>query len=277
MDIEHLKSWIGRKETALDLITEGLLDRFNKTLLRDEVISGAPTAGIHWCLSPPTVYISDVGEDGHPKRGGFLPPVPLAYRMWASGKINFQKPLPLNQPVSRCSEILDVKLKDGTAGPLIFVDVGHQFTSGEEEYLYETQTLVYKDSSGAGTPTMLAEPEILSERTLYPDSVLLFRYSALTFNGHRIHYDYPYATNDEGYPDLVVHGPMIATFLMHFAIECEPGRRLLSFQFRGASPAFSGRPLRLIASKADHGLSLEARGEEGRLIMRATAVFSDDA
>lgn len=276
MDIEYLKSWVGRKETAVDIITESLLERFNKTVLRDEAIRGGPTAGIHWCLSPPTVSISDVGEDGHPKKGGFLPPIPLTYRMWASGKINFQKPLPFNQPVSRCSEILDVKLKQGRAGPLIFVDVGHQFTMGEEEYLYETQTLVYKDSSGAGTPTILEEPEIISERTLYPDSVLLFRYSALTFNGHRIHYDYPYATNEEGYPDLVVHGPMIATFLMHFAAECATRRRLLSFQFRGVSPAFSGRPLRLIASKVDHGLSLEARGEDGRLIMKATADFSDD-
>lgn len=277
MDIEHLKSWIGRQEKAIDTINKGLLDRFNKTLGRDDIqeAGAVPPAGIHWCLSPPTVSMNEVGDDGHPKRGGFLPPVPLAYRMWASGKINFQTALPVDQPIDRHSEILDVSLKAGKAGPLVFVDVGHKFISNENECLNETQTLVYKSIGGVGAPQIPEAVHILHERTLDPDPVLLFRYSALTFNGHRIHYDYPYATQTEGYPDLVVHGPMIATFLMHFAADCASNRTLSSFQFRGVSPAFSRRPLRLIASSADNGLKLEAQGEDGRLIMKASAGFID--
>ena len=276
MDIEHLKSWIGRSESADDIITRGLLERFCNTLGLDEINNTLMAAGIHWCLSPPTVLMSEVGKDGHPQRGGFLPPVPLAYRMWASGDINFGKPFPINQAVNRHSEIADIQLKEGKLGPLIFVDVDHRYFRGDEEYLNETQTIVYKDSRGAGTPPMPEEFEIMSERTLYPDPVLLFRYSALTFNGHRIHYDYPYATNQEGYRDLVVHGPMIATFLMHFAAECNPTHRLSRFQFRGASPAFSGEKIRLIASHAEKGLRLQARGEDGHLIMKAEAKFASD-
>jgi len=275
MDIDHLKSWIGREQVAADIITPGLFERFVKTLGRPNDERAPLPPGIHWCLSPPAVSMDEIGADGHPKKGDFLPPVPLAYRMWASGKITFLQPLRLGQTLTRRSEILNVTLKEGTAGALVFVDIGHYLSEKGVDFLHEKQTLVYKSVAGVAPPQMADEPEILNERTLHPDSVLLFRYSALTFNGHRIHYDFPYAREVEGYPDLVVHGPMIATFLMHFAVDCMPARRLSAFEFRGVAPAFSGRALRLIATRADDALALQARGEDGRLVMKAVAEFSD--
>ena len=266
LDMDHLAGWVGREEAAVDLITPALVDRFSATL-------GGSALGLHWCLAPPTVPMSDVGHDGHPKKGGFLPPVPLQYRMWAAGETMFHSDLPENGEVERHSTIEDVTLKQGRTGPLVFVNVLHRYSAEKTVWLQERQTIVYKETAAAA-PSNAGEPFIADfERVFETNSVLLFRYSALTFNGHRIHYDEPYAREVEGYQGLVVHGPMIATCLMQMAAsEAERmGAAIENFRFRGVSPAIAGGNLQLLGKREEGGFTLEARDEDGRVKMKAKA------
>ncbi|MBA4782796.1 MAG: MaoC family dehydratase N-terminal domain-containing protein [Rhizobiales bacterium] len=282
VDINHLKGWIGRSTEAEETLSRSLVERFCKTLDADPARLGETPAGLHWCLAPPAVSRAEIGPDGHPAKGGFLPPVPLAYRMWAAGDLRFQAPLPMGEPIRRRSEIIEVNLKQGSAGALVFVEVGHVYHAADRLLLEERQTIVYKAERAVGDATIITPGACLCERRVETDPVLLFRYSALTFNGHRIHYDYPYARDVELYPDLVVHGPMLATFLMHLAEEggrkmAGEKRALSRFRFRGVSPAFCNHPIRLIAAENDTGLALQALGEDDRLVMKAEAEFSGDS
>lgn len=268
LDMDHLARWVGREERASDLITPALVDRFRATL-------GGPLLGLHWCLAPPTVPMSEVGDDGHPQKGGFLPPVPLRYRMWAAGETTFFGDLPNKGAVERHSMIEDVTLKQGNTGPLVFVNVVHRYHAEEELKLQERQTIVYKETAAAA-PSKLGEPFGADfQQVLQTNAVLLFRYSALTFNGHRIHYDEPYARNVEGYEGIVVHGPMIATCLMQLAAsEAERmGRALENFSFRGVSPAISGDDLQLLGQREEGGFILEARNAAGHVKMKAKATL----
>ncbi|MEP3628860.1 MAG: MaoC family dehydratase N-terminal domain-containing protein [Hyphomicrobiales bacterium] len=266
LDMDDLTRWVGREERAVDFITPALVDRFKATL-------GSSALGLHWCLAMPTVPMSDVGHDGHPKKGGFLPPVPLQYRMWAAGETTFYSDLPETGEVERHSTIDDVTLKQGRTGPLVFVNVLHRYSAEGRIRLQERQTIVYKETA-ASAPSHAGDPFAADfEQMLETNSVLLFRYSALTFNGHRIHYDEPYAREVEGYEGIVVHGPMIATCLMQMAgREAERmGVTLENFTFRGVSPAIAGGTLQLLGKREEGGFILQAQDDEGRVKMEAKA------
>jgi 3-methylfumaryl-CoA hydratase len=277
-DLDHLRSWIGRSEERSDLLTPRLAQAFDATLdepPRAYRAGDAAPLGIHWCLGNPAVRASGLGRDGHPKREGFMPPVPLPRRMWAAGDLTFAAPLRVGPEVTRASTITSIDFKEGRSGPLIFVVIEHRYRQEGKTCLIERQTLVYREDPKPGEePAETRRPDSLEDagaaQTLIPDPVMLFRYSALTFNGHRIHYDLAYVRDVEGYPGLVVHGPLIATLLMRTAA----ARRtdLASFSFRGLSPAFAGRPLEIAVREADGGVSATA-ASEGRAVMSGQAKF----
>lgn len=220
MHIENLRNWIGRDETESEVLTPALVRRFNATFDRSSGTAPGDEAPllIHLCLAQPIAPMSALGRDGHPALGGFLPPVPLPRRMWAGGAFDFHGAIRIGETVTRCSVIRDVTLKRGRSGPLCFVTVDHEVTSDGRPSLSERQDIVYRDAAPATPPATEPEPAETGTHTraLSPTPTLLFRYSALTFNGHRIHYDRTFCTETEGYPGLVVHGPMQATLLCQF-------------------------------------------------------------
>lgn len=249
LDITHLRQWIGKEETASETISEVLLARYRATLgqwLAPFDATYAPL-GLHWCLTQPLAAADQLGGDGHPARGGFLPPVPLPSRMWVGGELRQARPLPAFATVSRRSFIADVTLKHGRSRPLVFVAVNHEFDVEGETAIFETQNIVYRESTPPKPALSYAPvPEAAkgAQVVLTPDPVLLFRYSAITFNGHRIHYDRRYACETEGYPDLVVHGPLQATLLLNLAATA-CGKTPAQFTYRGLAPCYCGDLLTL--------------------------------
>ncbi|MET0364822.1 MAG: MaoC family dehydratase N-terminal domain-containing protein, partial [Sphingobium sp.] len=223
------------------------------------VAHGAPLPLLHhwlyfWDVKPP----EGLGLDGHPARGGFLPPVPLPRRMWAGGRLTFLKPLIVGERVTKLSTILDVKTKTGRSGTLVFVTVKHELSSGHGLAIVEEQDIVYREAAAPGSipaPVAGDVPEAAWRRDVAPDPVLLFRYSALTMNGHRIHYDRPYAMDEEAYPGLVVHGPLQATLLVDLAAR-NLDAPITGFDFRGQSPAFDGTTLHVLGEKTEGGANV---------------------
>jgi 3-methylfumaryl-CoA hydratase len=274
-------SWIGRRETRQDQLTQGLIDRFCATLDLPTGNDQIP-AGLHWCLCLPDTPTSLLGADGHPERiaddDSFMPPIPLPRRMWASSRVDFLTPLLAESRIIRVSTIKSIKEKQGGTGRLFFVDVDHDTVCDDKLCIRETQSIVYREAS-TSAPTPLATAGYgldLSAwdhvETTMPNETLLFRYSALTFNAHRIHYDLPYATTEEGYAGLVVHGPLTATLLLTLAGRIA-GKRIASFSFRGQSPALCRERLHLAAKAEDDAIKLAALADDGRTIMSATASF----
>ncbi|WP_120718138.1 FAS1-like dehydratase domain-containing protein [Tsuneonella amylolytica] len=277
-------AWIGREEMANDRVDAGLVARWCAALDRAAPQGGFAPQGIHWCLGLPRAATADLGADGHPRRDGspasFLPPVALPRRMWAGSSVEFRRPLRIGEEVERRSVVKSITPKSGSAGELCFVEVAHE-TSGEDgPAIAEVQTLVYREAPPPGSPP--APPPAgagrfdaggwSAVRTLVPDAPLLFRYSALTFNSHRIHYDLPYAREEEGYRGLVVHGPLTATLLLDLARRELGEQPLARFAFRGLSPAVHGEPLHLALRTGDGGeLELGAFAGDGRPVMSATA------
>ncbi|KGM33203.1 HTD2 family dehydratase [Inquilinus limosus] len=254
-DLDQLRRWIGREETAEDVVTADLARKFNATL---DLPGQPPRAGeaaprlIHFCLGQPAAPTAALGPDGHPERGGFLPPVPLPRRMWAGGSIAFDGELRVGDAVRRVSRITDVVAKQGRTGPLCFVTVEHVIEAGGRVAVRERQDLVYRGpDSGEKAPAPPAEPG-RHRRRVEAGAPLLFRYSALTFNGHRIHYDRRHATEAEGYPGLVVHGPLQTTLLCHFAAAIH-GAPPARFAFRSHSPLFDGDAIMLHAGEVGGG------------------------
>jgi 3-methylfumaryl-CoA hydratase len=238
IDLDALAPWLGRTETKEDVLTHGLIDKFRATF-GPHLCGGAGDVplGIHWCIALDTVPAAALSDDGHAARGGFLPPVPLPARMWAGGDVTHLTPLKIGEAVTRRSVIGDITAKQGRSGTLVFVTVEHEYSSGGRLCIREKQSIVYREIS-APRPVKsapdAADPTTLRSR-LAPDPVLLFRYSALTFNAHRIHYDNVYATEIEAYSGLVVHGPLQATLLLNLAadaLKTSPHR----FSFRGLAP-----------------------------------------
>ena len=274
VDIAHLRKWIGREERKTDVVTVGLADRFRATLGSKAVAPGeALPLAIHWCLAPAAVPPEEIGGDGHPARGGFLPPVPLPRRMWAGGELKFHRPLQVGDTVERMSRIADVSEKAGRTGRLVFVTVEHEISTSQGRAVSERQDLVYREAqAAAASPVAPAEPRP-ADVSLGIDAttVLLFRYSALTFNGHRIHYDRDYARDVEGYPGLVVHGPLQATLLANLAARLSNGRPPRSFAYRGVSPLFDGAPFMVNAARRDDGFDLWCADSSGVATMTATA------
>jgi len=268
IDIDHLRGWIGREQTASELLTDGLVERFRATL----ELSAEETAPrlIHLCLAPPAVPNGETGPDGHPARGGFLPPVPLPSRMWAGGAFDFHDDPRVGERVVRHSRIREVTLKQGRTGPLCFVTVDHRISTGDRLLVEERQDIVYRGATHGAPPRRQDRPKGAHHRHVAASPLVLFRYSALTFNGHRIHYDQPYATGVEGYPGLVVHGPLQATWLYHFAagiLGAPPAR----FAFRGVGPLFDCDTVSLNAETDTTGLRLWTAAGDGSVGMEAEA------
>ncbi len=270
--------WTGRTEEARDIITAGPLDRLAATLDRQDAAfrdgDCVPPLG-HWLFFLPNARQSELGPDGHPRRGVFLPPIDdLPRRMWAGSRLAFPAGIRVGDHAVRRSTIASVKRKDGASGPLAFVTVRHEISAedgpasivDEHDIVYRgLQTVAARPAEQAGTAAW--------RRTLVPDAVMLFRYSALTFNGHRIHYDRDYVTREEGYPGLVVHGPLTATLLIDLVRRHVPGARIEAFSFRAVSPLFEGRSMSLNAAlpDADGLMRLWAANHEGALAMTAEA------
>ncbi len=219
------------------------------------------------------VRAADTGPDGHRATGSFLPKSDLPRRMWAGGRLRFFAPLRLGERVRRTSRIARIQPKRGRSGRLLFVTVEHLWEGERGPALVEEQDIVYREPVPLSEPPRFTPPaDLETTRRWLPDEVLLFRYSALTYNGHRIHYDQRYARQVEGYPDLVVHGPLIATLMLELVREVRPDVRLVRFDFRARAPLFVRRPLVIgLAASADHTFELWAWGEEGPLAMEGRA------
>ncbi|PKP81704.1 MAG: protein dehydratase [Alphaproteobacteria bacterium HGW-Alphaproteobacteria-2] len=269
---ESLDAWIGREERAGERLSAETVRRFRATLDLPEgpLVEGteAPPL-VHLCLAPPALPPAALGPDGHPARGGFLPPAP-GRRMWAGGAFRLRRALRIGEKVTRLSMIADIARKEGRSGPLVFVTVNHAIAGEDGLAVEERQDIVYR--AGAGTAhTAQPAPEGRWRAQADASAVTLFRYSALTFNGHRIHYDHPYATGVEGYPGLVVHGPLQATWLCHFAARLRGGPPA-RFAFRSLSPVFADAPLWLNADEgAGGGLKLWTAAGGGPVAMQAEA------
>jgi 3-methylfumaryl-CoA hydratase len=278
----ELSEWAGRTEERRDRITAGPLNRLAATLdhTREAFAAGdviPPLA--HWLFFLPETPQSELGPDGHQKRGGFIP-VLAGYprRMWAGSRLSFVKDIRVGDELRRTSKIAAVRPKTGASGDMVFVTVRHEVSrAGETPSLIDEHDIVYRSLAG---PAATATPRQVEpgprRRTLTPDAVMLFRYSALTFNGHRIHYDRDYVKNVEGYPGLIVHGPLIATLLVDLIGRNAPGIRVESFAFRALSPLFDGSEMTVNASlpTADGRVSLWAANAAGGLAMTAEAKTS---
>ena len=276
-------AWTGRAEQRSDLIGAGLAARWLATLDRTAPVDGSLPQGLHWCLCLPDAATTALGPDGHPVRDdsadSFLPPLPLPRRMWASSTVEFLAPLQLGQAIERTSRVQSVTEKCGGSGTLVFVDLAHETRADGAMAVREVQTLVYRDAPPPGTVPVPPEPGAGTfdgpawdaVREITPTEPLLFRYSALTFNSHRIHYDLPYAKGHEGYRGLVVHGPLTATLLLDLARRDLGDNALKSFTFRGLSPAICGEALHLAMRSTDGGWELGAFASDGRHVMSAQA------
>ena len=279
IDADALRPWIGRTETRVDQVTPAPVAALAATLDRDDP-PPAPGDALpplwHWLYFLPLARQSEIGPDGHPKRGGFLPPVPLPRRMWAGGRLDFLRPLHVGERVERTSRIADVTAKEGRSGPLVFVLVRHEIAGEQGLALIEEHDIVYRGEREPGERAAAGRPapgDAVWTRTIVPDDVLLFRYSALTFNGHRIHYDRRYVTEVEGYPGLIVHGPLIATLLVDLVRRSRPDAAIARFGFRAVSPLFDVAPFSVSGKPDDDGarVSLWAANAAGELAMDATA------
>ena len=281
LDINHLRSWIGRSETLNDVATAVPPRALSATLDRDDAPckpGDALPPCWHWLYFLPLARQSEIGADGHPKRGGFLPPVPLPRRMWAGSRIQVHAPLRIGQPLQRTSHIEDVRLKEGRSGPLVFVNVRHDIEADGQRAITERHDIVYREfpQPGEPAPAGVAAPDDAQwTRRIVPDDVLLFRYSALTFNGHRIHYDRKYVTEVEGYPGLIVHGPLIATLLLDLLKRELPDATVAHFEFRAMKPIFDIAPFQVCGRREnERTVKLWARTPEGHLAMDAVATLA---
>jgi 3-methylfumaryl-CoA hydratase len=285
-DAGALAQWIGRREVARDVVTPTPYAALAATLDGEPA---RPSRGTvlpplwHWLYFLPLAKASELGDDGHARRGGFLPPVELPRRMWAGGRFDFRAPLAIGDALTRTSTIEDVAVKKGRGGTLVFVTVRHEITRDADGVLalVEHHDIVYREPPAAGAPPPPSTPAPAAawQRIVAPDPVLLFRYSALTFNAHRIHYDQPYVTGVEGYRGLVVHGPLMATLLVDLVRRERPAAGIQRFAFRALRPVFDVAPFAVcgapIAGSRD--VRLWIRDPDGQLAMEGTATLDECA
>lgn len=247
MTAQALDAWIGREELARDTVTLAPAQRLASTLdTATEFREGCelPLLG-HWLYFLPAVATGELGSDGHPRKGEFLPPVALPRRMWAGSRIAFQRPLLIGQAIERRSTILNISVKQGRSGQLAFVELRHEIFAEGELAIAEHQDIVYRHHPPPGAIPAEGVRSTRSaqwRRRIEPTSTLLFRYSALTFNSHRIHYDAAYAKQEEGYPALVVHGPLIATLMLDQLCRALQDVQVAAFSFRAVKPLFVTDP-----------------------------------
>jgi len=275
METVDYQSWVGRSETSLDVAAPGpvarlaaLLDHENPPWRQGEL---PPLA--HWLYFLPGARQSLIDEDGHPKRGGLLPPVALPRRMWAGGRVEFLAPIALGAAMTRRSTVRGVAPKTGKSGDMVFVTVGHEIFCDDRLAIVEEQDIVYRERGAAAATAegRAAAAAFDAQRSVTADAVMLFRYSALTFNGHRIHYDRDYARDVEFYQGLVVHGPLIATLLMDHHLRRHPGRRIARFGFRAQRPLFDGAPFDLFSRMDGSRTELWAAAPDAPVAMSAYA------
>jgi 3-methylfumaryl-CoA hydratase len=280
LDLDHLRQWIGRTTEVSDIVTAQLTKGLRATLFQE---IGEPKPGdaapftTHWCLGQPVFPMSELGPDGHPTRGGFLPPVPLPRRMWAGGELEFVDALRVGDVATRTSRIADVTMKTGSTGVLCFVSVQHEVATSRGLAIRERQDIVYRDVSGpapvAPAKALPPPPVAQHQEKHVSDPVLLFRYSALTFNGHRIHYDRDYVTKVEGYPGLIFHGPMQAAFIVELAAKLHGGTAPKKFIYRGVQPLFEGSEFSINANETASGMELWTANSAGQPTMKGTATW----
>lgn len=276
IDLDHLRRWIGKTEELRDQATAAPIACLAATLDRDDAEpepGDAVPPGGHWLYFLPRTRQSDLDRNGHARKGGFLPPVPLERRMWAGGRIVFKSPLRIGDAIHRRSEIADVSLRDGGSGQLVFVLVKHTVSGPDGVAIEEEHDIVYRGPAAPGAAEAAAKTAAPADppwrRQVTPDIVLLFRYSALIFNAHRIHYDKAFAMEEEGYPGLVVHGPLIATLLADLLARERPEARISRINFRAVRPLFADREMTLAGKPSDTGFTLWAADDGGALCARA--------
>ena len=271
-DMQGFNDFIGRKRVTRDILDPARVNALDIALggggsfARGDALPLLDHWLHFWEVKPP----GELGEDGHPAKGGFLPPIPLPRRMWAGGRLSFYHPLILGDAVEKTSTIVSITEKSGSSGPLVFVTLRHEYADENGVAVSEEQDLVYREAAAKMQPLTEASPppDATWQETINPDTVLLFRYSALTMNGHRIHYDRPYASDAEYYPRLVIHGPLQAKLMMRLSSRgiSEPVKR---FSFRGQSPAYEGMPLHIGGNADDDGGEFWTQQGSGKCMVAA--------
>jgi 3-methylfumaryl-CoA hydratase len=274
-------SWIGRTFERSDVIDQRLVAEFTATLSPYMEAGSTLPPGIHWCLAPDILASGELGRDGHPKLGTFLPDLGFERRMWAGGELVYHGAFMLGDTVAKTSTIEDVAVKSGKSGKLVFVTVRQLYHARGSLILEERQDIVYRQApptSRDGAPASTIAPSVDAATQLpsgswsiTPSSVLLFRYSAMTFNSHRIHYDEAYARQIEGYDGLVVHGPLQATFMLNLAA-ARSDSRLRRFSYRGIAPLICDGPFQVTAIPRDGALETKVVSRAGTVTMSGTAV-----
>lgn len=278
-EFARLTEWIGRTETRRDVVTAAPLVALSSLLDRDDP---APQDGdaapplAHWLYFLPAYRQSEAGPDGHALKGEFMPPVPLPRRMWAGSRIEFPRPLLVGSKVERISRIADVALKQGRSGPLVFVTVRHEVSDAGGLVIADEHEVVYRGETALAARSSPAQQGAVWRREIHPDPVLLFRYSAVTFNSHRIHYDHPYVTKVEGYPGLVVHGPLIATLLVDLLRRNLPQATLSRYNFRALKPLYDTANFFTcgLPDAASRTAKLWIRDAQGATTMEASAAWT---
>lgn len=288
-----LQDWVGRTQTLVETLTEVPLRQMaalmnDEARMREPMRPGPLPAGWHWLFFNPIQVQSLLGPDGHPERGDFLPPVALPRRMWAGSRLRWQRDFEAGMRVEKSSTLVKVTEKAGRSGPMVFVTVGHRYADAGGEILSEEHDIVYREAATEAENQTLGQlaAQVRAGQHAFErqgqvtvpwhcDPVALFRYSAATFNGHRIHYDVDYCRQVEGYPGLVVHGPLLATLLMHVVeTQVARGRSLASFEFRALKPTFDIAGFHLHATSDAQGVQVWTTnnigqvGVDGRITLR---------
>lgn len=271
----NITEWIGNHERKQDIICETLVRRMAATLGVIAPKAAEPLPALwHWMFFQPEYSATDLGIDGHPQLGGFMPPALGRNRMWAGGSLEFAQPLTVGEVATCDSTIEDVVEKQGSTGSLVFVTVRHDYTQAGQHKFTERQNIVYR----VPTPpkgTSAAAPEAQWSQCLIPDSTLLFRYSAVTFNGHRIHYDHPYVTDTEGYDNLVIHGPLMATLVLDGCLKANPDKTIIRFKYRGVRPVTLGNEICVAGRLVDSSQAEVWISNSDGLIQQGSVVFAD--
>ncbi|MCP1419115.1 itaconyl-CoA hydratase/mesaconyl-C4 CoA hydratase [Pseudomonas laurylsulfativorans] len=267
-------AWIGRSEQVTEHLSAGLVKRIGATLGEPAPTAGQPLPLLwHWAFFQPAVQVAGLGEDGHPAGGRLLPPVHKRNRMWAGGRVEFYQPLSIGAEATRMTTVLAIEEKAGRSGSLLFATLRHDYTQAGRLAIREEQDIVYREP----TPPKITGGQTLPiadwQESITPTPTLLFRYSAVTFNGHRIHYDEPYVTQTEGYPGLVVHGPLIATLNLRAFCRANPQARVRRFEYRGVRPLISPQPFSVGGRILAPGKAELWAGNDAGVAQRAELTF----
>ncbi len=285
LNIDHLQQWLNKSEQAQETLSlwpvHGMMAALDISPAQwpSEGDPLPPTA--HWNYFVPRVPQAKIDSDGHPIRGDFLPPIELPRRMWAGSRMQYHQPMALGQTIQKISTIHDIKIKEGKSGSLAFVTVKHEYHNNSGLALTEEQDLVYRDQPPAMTEPPERKPAPTDaewSQTVETSTPLLFRYSAVTFNAHKIHYDEPYAVKVEGYPGLVVHGQLVATFLLQSLLQAHPNKVLASFNFKAVSPLFCGESFNAQGKQTSpEGAELWAATPQGGITMQANVTWQPES